>query len=93
MEEGTRQYQSRAAPGVRVLSVSSGSCEATPAQAGFFNVHIEGIEVALRDRDNPRDLQADALVRADDPTTETLERAVCRIAWGPFDWADTTAGC
>lgn len=93
MEEGTRQYQSNAGRNVQVLSVSSGRCEATPGRTGYFNVHIEGIEVALRGRDNPRDLQADALVRVDDPTTETFERAVCRVAWGPFDWAETTAGC
>lgn len=93
MEEGTRQYQANAAPGVRVLSVSSGRCVATVRADGNFDVHVEGIEVALRGRDNPYDLEADAVVRADDPETEEIERAVCRIAWGSFDWAETSAGC
>jgi len=93
MEAGTRQYQSIAAPGVLVFSVSSGRCTARVGNNGYYDVNIEGIEVALRDRPNPRNFEADAIVRPDNPETDEFELAVCRIAWGPFDWSETTAGC
>jgi hypothetical protein len=90
---GTRQYQRDARSGVRVLSVSGNECSARFREDGLVDVEVTGIIVALADYPNPGDMIANAVVRPDLPETlQESERAICRMAWGPYDWFEIE-GC
>lgn len=62
-------------------------CVAEFRPDGLLDVQVTDITVAIADYPNPDGMIADAVVRPDDPSTpEGFERAICRMAWGPYDW-------
>lgn len=87
LEAGTIQYQRDAQAGLQVLSVTGRDCVAEFRPDGLLDVQVTDITVAIADYPNPDGMIADAVVRPDDPSTpEGFERAICRMAWGPYDW-------